>query len=224
MKKILSFLMALGLLLIPSAFILDKIITSPNFYHQTQIRYEVADSVQMSQADLDQAMAVLLDYTQGKRTDLSVDLPVAGLVQPIFNEREKLHMVDVKVLYQNLTNFIKIGSLFCMVVLLLYVRLYGAKLTILDYYPRITAGALILVAILGLLAYTNFEQWWFTFHHLIFTNDLWLLNPATDLLINFVPEALFFRLVFKIVLFIASYLVITNGLVLFLSRKLVKHD
>lgn len=29
------------------------------------------------------------------------------------------------------------------------------------------------------------------FHHIFFNNDLWLLDPATDLLINIVPEPFF---------------------------------
>ena len=29
------------------------------------------------------------------------------------------------------------------------------------------------------------------FHHIFFNNDLWMLNPDTDLLINIVPEPFF---------------------------------
>ena len=36
------------------------------------------------------------------------------------------------------------------------------------------------------------------FHHIFFRNDLWLLDPNTDILIMMVPETFFFHLVFRI--------------------------
>lgn len=46
----------------------------------------------------------------------------------------------------------------------------------------------------------DFNGFWTTFHQLFFTNDLWLLNPATDLMINLFPEAFFSHLVIRILL------------------------
>ena len=53
----------------------------------------------------------------------------------------------------------------------------------------------------------DFTGFWTTFHQLFFTNDLWLLNPATDRMINLFPEAFFSHLVIRILLwFLAFYL------------------
>lgn len=38
---------------------------------------------------------------------------------------------------------------------------------------------------------TDFTKYFVIFHHIFFNNDLWLLDPATDLLINIVPEPFF---------------------------------
>ena len=62
--------------------------------------------------------------------------------------------------------------------------------------------------ILGLIMSTDFTRYFTIFHQIFFDNDLWILNPATDLLINIVPEpffmdtALYIGLVFGIFLLI----------------------
>ena len=38
---------------------------------------------------------------------------------------------------------------------------------------------------------TDFTKYFVIFHHIFFNNDLWMLNPDTDLLINIVPEPFF---------------------------------
>ena len=53
-------------------------------------------------------------------------------------------------------------------------------------------GALLLVlAALLVWGMVDFDSLFILFHHLAFTNDLWLLNPATDLLIRLMPVAFF---------------------------------
>ena len=52
----------------------------------------------------------------------------------------------------------------------------------------------VIAAGLALWAAVNFDGLFITFHRLAFRNDLWLLNPRTDLLIRLMPETLFIRL------------------------------
>lgn len=48
-----------------------------------------------------------------------------------------------------------------------------------------------MLCVLGLVISTDFTKYFVIFHHIFFNNDLWLLDPATDLLINIVPEPFF---------------------------------
>lgn len=61
--------------------------------------------------------------------------------------------------------------------------------------PRtICVGTLIFFALLAALAgiiSSNFSKYFIVFHHIFFDNDLWMLDPRTDLLINIVPEPFF---------------------------------
>ena len=48
-----------------------------------------------------------------------------------------------------------------------------------------------MLCVLGRVRSTDFTKYFVIFHHIFFNNDLWLLDPATDLLINIVPEPFF---------------------------------
>ena len=45
--------------------------------------------------------------------------------------------------------------------------------------------------VLGIAMAVDFNRAFILFHHLLFTNDLWLLNPMTDVLIQMFPEVFF---------------------------------
>ena len=48
----------------------------------------------------------------------------------------------------------------------------------------------IALSIAGIVA-SDFSRYFIVFHQIFFDNDLWILNPATDMLINIVPEPFF---------------------------------
>jgi integral membrane protein (TIGR01906 family) len=47
---------------------------------------------------------------------------------------------------------------------------------------------LAVVAVIGVFALTGFDAAWTRFHEIVFSNDLWRLDPATDHLIQMFPE------------------------------------
>ncbi|MFD1431329.1 TIGR01906 family membrane protein [Lacticaseibacillus yichunensis] len=51
-------------------------------------------------------------------------------------------------------------------------------------------GAVVPIVLLGLMA-VNFDTVFITFHKLLFRNDDWLFDPATDPIINVLPEDFF---------------------------------
>ena len=57
---------------------------------------------------------------------------------------------------------------------------------------------LLLFGLLALFAALDFNTFWTNFHRVFFTNDLWLLDPRTDILIQMVPGQFFFDLVMRI--------------------------
>ena len=68
---------------------------------------------------------------------------------------------------------------------------------------------LALAAIFGGLIATDFNKYFVLFHEIFFDNDLWLLDPDTDLMIRMLPEGFFFDMVIRIgVIFIGSLLLL----------------
>ena len=61
---------------------------------------------------------------------------------------------------------------------------------------------LSILIILGLILMgfilVDFTKVWDQFHYIFFTNDLWILDPRTDILIQMVPEQFFFDMVVRI--------------------------
>ena len=45
---------------------------------------------------------------------------------------------------------------------------------------------------------SDFNKYFLLFHEMFFSNDLWLLNPETDLLIRMLPEGFFLDMVVRI--------------------------
>ena len=61
-----------------------------------------------------------------------------------------------------------------------------------------SALSILSMVTLFLLMYTNFNKYFTYFHEIFFTNDLWLLNPETDVLIQMLPLEFFYSIATKI--------------------------
>lgn len=176
------------------------------FYADEYRKLNTAQEIGMSEEDLGRATETLLDYLTDKRKDLDVTAVIKGQEREVFNEREKAHMVDVKALYQGAVlagNLLLAAGVVFMVWMLLLKKRRRAAL---GGYLVGNGVFFVLLAGIGLFAALDFNVFWTGFHQIFFTNDLWLLNPSTDILIMMVPGQFFFDLVMRIA--IASLLTI----------------
>lgn len=154
----------------------------------------------MNREDLMAATDTLLDYLQDKRDDIVVEATVNGVQREVYNERETLHMVDVKNLYQNAVkarNYMVIGTL-----ILLAGAIALSKDVMSVLRDACHKGLLLLAGVvIFCLAYAliDFNDFWIRFHYVFFDNDLFFLDPNTSLMINMMTEQLFFDLVMRII-------------------------
>ncbi len=85
------------------------------------------------------------------------------------------------------------------------------------------AGFLILMAIFAMLCISDFTKYFTIFHEIFFDNDLWILDPRTDLLIRMLPEGFFADMVVRIGSIFAGFLVVfLSGSVYFLKKTKLK--
>ncbi|MDR0897015.1 MAG: TIGR01906 family membrane protein [Oscillospiraceae bacterium] len=129
--------------------------------------------------------AELIAYLKGER---------AALSDTLFTERERLHMIDVAALFAG-GRRIALGALCGAVALLALAAWRGGRKAI-GQGVLIGIGAFMgLVAFIGLWALIDFDGWFTAMHQIVFTNDLWLLDPADSMLIQMLPIEFFMKAV-----------------------------
>ncbi len=74
-------------------------------------------------------------------------------------------------------------------------------------------------AVLGLIISTDFSKYFIVFHHIFFDNDLWILDPSVDMLINIVPEPFFMDTAFFILILYGFLTLLVLGISFALMRK-----
>lgn len=141
------------------------------------------ESIGLSREETDQALEGLSRYLRGDASALD-DSP--------FNAREKRHMQDVRALFAVCANL----SAACLG--------WGAAIVLLSRAGRkqLLFGMLIawlpVLLALAAAACADFGALFTRFHLLVFTNDLWLLDPATDVMIRMLPQAFFEKMALRL--------------------------
>ncbi|KIR02364.1 Integral membrane protein [Lachnospiraceae bacterium TWA4] len=207
-----SFLIVLLLTSVQVAVYSDR-----GFFEKEYEKYQVLDDVHMTMDDLMQVTDKLLGYMIGDKDDLVIETTISGQTREFFNEREKMHMVDVRDLFIKgywMRNILAIFVLIGVVIL---------RRQIVKIFLATTGITVIISVILGLIISRDFYSAFILFHKILFTqNDFWLLNPETDLLINIVPEGFFMDMALRIGLIFGVSLLVLIGLglcILILERK-----
>lgn len=104
---------------------------------------------------------------------------------PIFNAREMTHLSDIRGLFRLLDHAWLL--LFPLAALALWlIKRPDAR----GFWLGMGFTVLLLGALAAFIA-LDFEGAFILMHRLLFTNDLWLLNPNTDVLICLMPEPMF---------------------------------
>ena len=169
------------------------------WYEKNYAKYNVLDDLEMEMSDVMQVTKEMMSYLRGNRADLVVDTKVDGEEREFFNDREKAHMVDVRNLFFG-GLWIRRGAILVMAIaIVLLIRTKADWKRLLPKSFLITIGSFIGVTLVaGVLFMTDFHRYFMIFHEIFFKNDLWLLDPDTDLLIRMLPEGFFLDMVKRI--------------------------
>lgn len=177
-----------------------------NYYKEQYEKNNVY--AQLPKEGVDQATTELIDYLQYDRE----------IKSDYFNEKEKLHLKDVRQIIR-------------MLLILLYIAVMLSTIIIIISYAEnkklfvmsIIGGSLLTIAliILAFIILQNFEYSFIKFHEILFTNDLWLLNPSTDKLIVMFPENFFYDITQDIAFrsLLTSIATTAIGVLLLVGRK-----
>jgi integral membrane protein (TIGR01906 family) len=182
------FILALPMFLITSNV---RFLASDTGFYRHGFREYHADQVTgVSMADLDRAAGEIVSYFEDDSTTLRVIVSQDGQETSLFNARETEHMKDVKKLMRFLyrANEVSLAVVLAYVVcVFLWARERSLRTLAVQSIGGVGLGFAV-VAVIGGFALTGFDAAWTRFHEIVFNNDLWLLNPATDHLIQMFPE------------------------------------
>lgn len=158
-----------------------------------------------------QGMTQVVDNMTGylsERVDsMDISVPIHNVETRFYNDRELAHMVDVRNL-MTLGKNVRSALLLLSLILLTLLRRFAGKAAFWSGMLASSLGALGFAAMLGVLAANDFSSAFYKFHEMFFTNSLWLLDPATDRLIQMLPESLFFS--------ITAHILIASGVAVLL--------
>lgn len=183
------------------------------FYTYEYRKNETAGETGMDARAMMESTETLLDYLQGERDDVIVEEQVYGSVREVFNEKESLHMIDVRMLYRR--SLAGMYVLYAAGVLFLILSLYRShgrySVRAMEYGALIVLGIVFVVLVLCL---SDFDTFWYQLHTIIFPdNRYWLLDPNGSIMISLFPGTFFFDLVIRIILLYLLFLGVIHWLV-----------
>ncbi len=181
------------------------------FYNYQFERNGIYDIVDIPRSEMPKVIKAMGDYLVGARSDFQLEVMINGQETAVYNQREIDHMADVRKLF-DLLKYCSIAVVF----LIAYNFYRSAKNQRWQYLLKVANSAVIainlFIACSLLLLFVDFTVAFTKFHEIFFSNDLWILNPKTDRLIQMLPEIFFQD---------AAVCIITCALLLALIFKIV---
>ena len=171
------------------------VINTPALYSYGFDRYDIPAYTGIEREELLDIAARIRAYFNDDFEYLIVPTTVRGVQVPsLYNEREILHMRDVKGLVRGVYWVHEATGLYLLAFaafgLALYRRPFLARLArYAGYGGGLTLGIVLLAGVGSLI---GFDRLFLAFHLVSFANDLWQLDPRRDYLIAMFPEAFFF--------------------------------
>lgn len=191
-------LVIIGLILTLNAFLLpfQLLAFSPDYYMSQFKELAVHERIGIDLEALETVTNVLIDHIDKGTGHLDVEVEVNGEKVVYYNEKEQHHLHDIYILVKNARRFLIIANLMMVILFPILYFLDGrskrnlfTSLTKTFKYAVFSAFAMLLF--LTTMYYIDFDTAFRKFHEIFFTNDLWLLDPRTDRLIQLMPLQFF---------------------------------
>ena len=157
-------------------------------------KYRIARASGILPGDLKQVALDLRSYFNSGDEPLRVRTRVFGSERELFNEKEVIHMADVKRLLWGVYAVFAASALSLVGLAATGFALRGRR-----YLPSLARRAMWggvltvgLLVVFGLVAAVGFDALFLLFHRVSFANDFWKLDPRTDYLVLLFPQGFWF--------------------------------
>jgi len=187
----------LFILCLPLMLLTAGIATAVNcawFYQYGFDKYDVGSTTGLEEDQLEKAADGLISYFNSDEEVISLTVIKDGMPFELFNEREIIHLKDVKDLFQLDYRILLVTLSYIIIYACIYLfyrkKKYRPSLARAVLYGSALTLVLMLVAGLGILF--DFDGLFWQFHIISFDNDFWKLSPATDYLIMLFPQGFWY--------------------------------
>ena len=171
------------------------IINSDFLYEYGFNKYNIDEYTGIETEQLYLAADQIRDYFNNDQEYIVIKIEMYGDIVPnLYNNREIMHMKDVKYLLE-IVKYAQIVSFLILAVYSIVALVVYSNRKILNLIMDISKGAIFtlgLIFLSGGLSVFGFDRLFLYFHLISFTNDLWILDPSRDYLIMMFPQGFFF--------------------------------
>jgi len=224
-KMILQIFLVIILLIFILTTNIKLVVNSMDFYNYEFEKYSISKKTGIDQKELISVAKQIVNYFNNDEKEINVSIWNNNKkVENLFNSKEVLHMVDVKVLIRLVYILQSISLGFIVVYLLLGIyrlkKNFVFNLSKLLFRSSVTI--ILIIFLIGFISLTGFEKAFLIFHQISFANDLWQLDPRKDYLIAIFPQGFFYEatiLIGLLTLFEASCILILSKLFQRISLK-----
>ncbi|ETP72052.1 integral membrane protein TIGR01906 [Lachnospiraceae bacterium JC7] len=173
---------------------------TPDFYRNEFIKYDVTGSLEtwmgesMSLDDMCYVIDQTMVYLRGDRENLIIETNIDDRPAQFYNDNEKSHMADVRVLFVKCIFLRSIFILTCLAISGYLIVITGAKKALYHLskgYIQICMLILLIITVIGLLAAADFTKYFTIFHEIFFSQGNWMFDPRESRMINMLPEGFF---------------------------------
>lgn len=174
-----------------------------NWYYESYVKYGTSAQTLISDEDMTEAIYTLIDYMEGRVDSIQLTVTENGQSVEMYNQQEIDHMVDVRALYQAWRAVRNYGTVLAAVIIAFYMIKLPKGQKVSAFCGGFLWAACIFGAVLialGIWVAVDFNSFWTEFHHLFFTNNLWLMDYNTCRMIRICPLQLFNDIVVRFAL------------------------
>ena len=195
--RILGALTALCWILFAVTGLIRLLAGSAGLWEGLMRRYAPAETTRLPETEYPAVARLVTDYLTGRTETFQHTFPGPdGAEYLCFQAHEQAHMADVRGLIRLDTAMMAVSLLAGLAATAAVIRL--SRRTRGEALKPCAAGVRTLLTALAVLATLllawaalDFDGFFTAFHRVAFRNELWILNPRTDLLIRLMPEELF---------------------------------
>ncbi len=205
------FILCLPVLLLTAS--IGGAVNSLWLYEYGFAKYGISQTTGMADAGLEKAARGLIGYFNSGEEYINLTVDKDGEPFTLFNEREVLHLKDVK------------GLIRLDYTVLLWTLVYSLVYTLMAIFWRrggyrrhlgwglVGGGGLTLALMLafGAVIFLGFDRFFLQFHIFSFANDLWRLDPTKDYLIMLFPQGFWFDATLLVAIATAAGAVVLGG-------------